>query len=78
MVFVIQVDIWMFSPQGRISAPAVALTIAGGFGELVSILDGLSNIQLVPYGAGLVQFLISDGAVTVLLLIVLISQILLY
>lgn len=51
---------------------------AGGLGGLVAILNGLFGIQLVPYGTALVQFLTSDGAVTVLLLIVLISQILLY
>lgn len=51
---------------------------AGGLGGLVAILDGVFGIQLVPYGNAMVEFFTSSGAVTVLLLMLLISQVLLY
>ena len=51
---------------------------AGGIGGIVAILSQAFGIQLDSYGTVLVQYLTSDGATTVLLLIVLISQILLY
>ena len=52
--------------------------IAGGLGGLVAILDVVFGFQLVTYGTALVQLFTSDGTVTVLLLVVLISQLLLY
>jgi len=52
--------------------------ITGTLGGIVAILNGVFGIQLVPYGTALVAFMTSDGFVSSLLLLVLISQVLLY
>lgn len=53
-------------------------SITGTIGGAAAILDVVFGIRLVPYGTALVDFLVSDGFTTFLLLILLISQILLY
>ena len=52
--------------------------ITGALGGIVTILNSFFGIQLAPYGAVLVRYLTSEGATSILLLVVLISQILLY
>jgi hypothetical protein len=52
--------------------------VAGGLGGFFAILEYLFGIQLAPYGNALIRFFVSDGAVIILLLAILISQVLLY
>lgn len=52
--------------------------VAGGLGGFFAILQYLFGIQLAPYGNALIRFFVSDDAVIILLLAILISQVLLY
>jgi len=52
--------------------------ITGTLGGIAAILNSFFGIRLVPYGDAFVEIITSDGSVIVLLLLVLISQVLLY
>lgn len=52
--------------------------VTGTFGGIVTILDTVFGVSLAPYGSTVVELFTSDGIVTILLLIILISQVLVY
>lgn len=70
----------LFTQMGNIVGDHFGLLakVTGGLGGVVAILDGFFGVKLVPYGTAIVHILTSDGAIASLLLLVVLSQILLY
>ena len=52
--------------------------VTGTLGAIATILDTVFGVSLAPYGSTAVELFTSDGVVTILLLIILISQVLVY